>query len=128
MAVLVVRNHTALLRDIVRDARIYKRGDIVDILIEGASLGRLTLLSHVAITVSDLTMIEAQKYLQPQVSIEFLDDSGRPKVIKRRLFGVQLDNLPARIKQDLTETQITTTTKNELFPFIQNKFTRLTER
>jgi hypothetical protein len=121
MAEFLIKAVSATHSDPVKDERgCYKRGDIVVVAPNTHVWGaRETLPRFVQVRVSDVGVAAALKYIESQI------DNGI--VIRRRLYRIRWDDLPAGVKQQLIETGRYETTWDAIKQYVQNKFTGLNE-
>lgn len=120
--------------DTVKDRRgSYKRGDPVVVMSDGHEWGlKETPPKFGVLRITGITAEQAKKYLAPEEeTIEgyvFPDGSMGPltRSTRRRRFGFQLSDVPARIRNEI-QTGFTEVTFQQVRNFIKNKKTGATE-
>ncbi|MFN3075352.1 MAG: hypothetical protein ABT940_00445 [Alphaproteobacteria bacterium] len=121
MAELLLRVASSLHADPLIDRGCYKRGDVVAVLPDGHVYGRLeTLPTFVKVKIPGLAVATAQNWVRPEMD---LTDPLKPVMLKRRLWRVRVDDIPAAIRNTLITTGEVTVTLTQVRSYIQNKTT-----
>lgn len=110
---------------------VYERGDIVVAMPDGWGWGKeehpMTSTESPTpffiVKIPGVTVKEAQKYLQPEV-----DDTNPTIVLSRRLWRINIDDVPSGIKKTILDTGEVTLEFAQIKNFIHNKQTGINER
>lgn len=127
MALLLVMGENRTHADPIKDARgCYKRGDIVEVLEDGKHDGDLArnpiAQPFFLVRITGVTKAQVEKYLEPE-----MDTVDPTRLVRRRRFRLDADNIPLAIRTQLATTRYAEVTPAQVQHYLLNKQTGLPE-
>ncbi len=124
MCELLVKARNAQHDDPEKDRRgCYKVGHIVCVMDDGHEWGREeTLPNFVVIKIPGLSASVVQDLIEPQMEDDagttLTDDSGAPRVFRRRRWRIRVADVPAKIRNTLLTTGEVTVTRAQIRNYV----------
>lgn len=130
MALLLVMAETRIRPDLSTERAtrgLYAYGDLVDVYEDrqhDGDLDRNPIAGpFVLFRVSDATKADVQRYIESETEERVVNSRVERVTVRRRQFRVRLSDLPARMRQELTERRYLDTTLADLRPYLFDKAT-----
>ena len=114
--------------DPIKNERLYKRGDIVSIRPDGQEWGRMENpdLHPDGVDGCGFVIIKVPGVMPTQKTMDkWLGQASgsNESMVKRRLWGLMIDNLPVSIRNELRDEGSVTVTWNQIKNYMRNKLT-----
>jgi hypothetical protein len=110
---------------------LYVVGDLIDVYEDDRHDGDLVvnpiMPPFVLIKVTGVTKAQVERYLDPDVEETLVNGEVQRTVLRRRRFRLRVEDLPAGVRQTLTQDRYYETTLAAIRSFIRDKVTGLDE-
>jgi len=132
MALLLVMAVSRTHADPVKDQRgCYKRGDIVEVLDDSKHDGDIVANPiappFVLVRITGVTQAQIERLMESHTVEEIVDGQTRQRVVRRRKYRVDVDDVPAGILAQLRDNRYVEVTWAQVKSYIRNKITNTVE-